>query len=134
MNIFGLITIGLVATAVLLIYYVELPRLRRELVLRLRSLEGEDFKLGFRQAKILEDVEAIKSARGTFSRQLGELSSRLDAFSESAMWKFKDIEIRVRSIADIVDGNTDKIALVQVYLDSQKKPDKKKTVNKNKEK
>jgi hypothetical protein len=119
MNIFGFITIGLVFVSVLLIYYVELPRLRRE-------TRKEDESIAGWFGNLSKRVQAIESARGTFSRQLGELSSRLDAFSESAMWKFKDIEIRVRSIADIVDGNTDKIALVQVYLDSLKKPDKKK--------
>jgi hypothetical protein len=136
MNIFGFITIGLVLTAVLLIYYVEIPRLRKELIGEsgrigvLFSIVNNNIKrLDSTQAVIktnIGDLDEIKSARGTFSRQLGELSSRLDAFSESAMWKFKDMEIRVHSISDIVDENTDKIAFMQVYLDSQKKPAKKK--------
>jgi hypothetical protein len=65
MNIFGFITIGLVFVSVLLIYYVELPRLRSELNDRL-DLQ----KNGLIVAK--NDLFEIRSARGTFSRQLDE--------------------------------------------------------------
>jgi hypothetical protein len=78
MNIFGFITIGLVLTAVLLIYYVELPRLRREVKNQGWYLEHTEKTI----SRLISDVEMIKSARGTFSRQLAELDSLVHSIGD----------------------------------------------------
>jgi hypothetical protein len=138
MNIFGFITIGLVFVSVLLIYYVEIPRRSRELDGRLNGISNS---LGFgaiRIDRLSGDVEAIKSARGTFSRQLENLTAEVDSNITSIRQNSESTNRRVEQLYRLFQGleNTARhhSNILQVYLDSQKKPDKKKTVNKNKEK
>jgi hypothetical protein len=155
MNIFGLITIGLVATAVLLIYYVEIPRLRREVKNQGWYLEHTERTI----SSLISDVDMIKSARGTFSRQLAELTGEVDKNITSLRQEdvslnrrmeqiyrlFGTLESLVHSIGDKVDNETffrrklgDKLDIystamnnnfiaIQGYLDSMKPKEPKKS-------
>jgi hypothetical protein len=137
MNIFGFITIGLVLTAVLLIYYAEIPRLRRE-------TRKEDESIAGWFGNLSKRVQAIESARGTFSRRLDDQDNKS---AEEFLWlnnKINALDSLVHSIGDKVDKEvfdlhnlSDRFTLdhianirnwagMQTYLDSQKKPDKKK--------
>jgi hypothetical protein len=125
MNIFGVITIGLVATSVLLIYYVEIPRRSRELDGRLNGISNS---LGFgaiRIDRLSGDLEAIKSARGTFSRQLENLTSEVDSYITSIRQNSESTNRRVEQLYRLFQGleNTSRhhSNILQVYLDSQDK-------------
>jgi len=120
MNIFGFITIGLVFVSVLLIYYVEIPRRHKEIRDSLGCVDRLISQLWDRSNSIWSDVEAIKSARGTFSRQLGELVSLVHSIGD----KVDNETFFRRKLGDKLDiystaMNSNFIA-IQGYLDSLK--------------
>jgi hypothetical protein len=129
MNIFGFITIGLVFVSVLLIYYVEIPRLRREII-------GESTRVGVffsivnnhikrldSQQAVLKthevDLEAIKSARGTFSRQLDHEASNRFMADQAINERLVAITTFVHSDRGVQDSRISKLENeLYVYLDS----------------
>jgi predicted RNase H-like nuclease (RuvC/YqgF family) len=126
MNIFGFITIGLVFVSVLLIYYVEIPRLRREVKNQGWYLEHTEKTI----SRLISDVDMIKSARGTFSRQLENLTSEVDSNITSIRQNSESTNRRVEQLYRLFQGleNTARhhSNILQVYLDSHKPKESKK--------
>jgi hypothetical protein len=115
MNIFGFITIGLVFVSVLLIYYVEIPRLRREVKNQGWYLEHTEKTI----SRLISDVDMIKSARGTFSRQLDHEASNRFMADQAINERLVAITTFVHSDRGVQDSRISKLENeLYVYLDS----------------
>jgi hypothetical protein len=97
MNLFELISILLMIGAVLLIYYVEFPRLRRE-----TRKDVEIISNWF--GDLCKRVKEIESARGTFSRQLENLTAEVDSNITSIRQNSESTNRRVEQLYRLFQG------------------------------